>query len=153
MGFPPPPFNHKNERNGGVVALDVLMGYTSQQQSCTGSPQQVSTSTNNGVTSFNWAPNDQFVISITSGSSTEIIRLHTEAGAGENAGTAYYYKIAQYSCLSNPSTSESSDHKELSITAASNTLTLRGYDNNDGVTTRHIEIAHPAGYSFVVMKY
>gem|GEM_PF-2605980 len=67
--------------------------------------------------------------------------------------TSRFSSIFLPKCLRNPTTSESSDHKELSISAASNNMTVRGYDNNDGVTTRHIEIAHPSGCSFVVVKY
>ena len=133
--------------------MDVIMGYTGQQQSCTGSLQQVSTSTNNGVTTFLWSPNDQFIITLSSAGTTETIRLHTEAGSDGNAGTARYYKLAQYSGLSNPGASESSDHKELTLSVASNNLILRGYDNNDGISTRHIDIALPAGYSIAVAKY
>jgi len=149
--FAPP----EQTSNRGVTLpdMDIVMGYTALQQTCSGIPQQIPISANNGVTSFNWAPNDQFIIRATSGSTTEIIRLHTQDGVGEEAGTAYYYKLAHYSCLSNPGTSESSDHKELTISVASNNLTLRGYDNNDTITTRHIAITHPSGYSFTVLKY
>lgn len=147
------PIQQGADRGVVIPDMDVVVGYTAQQQNCSGSAQLVSTSTNNGVTTFSWSPNDQFIITISAGGTAETIRLLTEGGSGGNAGTAKYFKQANYSCLSNPGTSESTDHKELTLSVASNNLAIRGYDNNDGTTTRHIAIAHPAGYSIVVAKY
>ena len=140
------------ERGITIPDMDIILAYNGQQQSCSGSAQPVSSSTANGVTTFNWSPNASYLINIHSGNNTETIRLLTENAVGNNPATARYYKLAHYACLTNPSTSESSDHKTLTIAVDGNNVTLRGNDS-DNSSEKSISITHPAGYSVMVAQY
>jgi len=145
--------------NGGIVAIDVLMGRTTTNPpgnpaTCPStSGQPIATGT--GSVNFAWAPNDWFKVIVVHNSVTKVFGLHAKASQIQGAaGLVLIYDSNVFNCLGNPAITFSDDEKTGYVETSSTNLTCKvsGTDNNDGQTPRRIVIEGPSGCNITVMK-